>query len=307
MRILIVGAGATGGYFGGRLVEAGRDVTFLVRSRRAEQLRQHGLQILSPHGDVILHPKLVTADQIDGPYDVVMLTVKSYGLASALEDMAGAVGPDTMIFPVLNGMRHIDALIARFGEKPVLGGACQVVSTLDADGRVRQLADPQQLTYGERSGTRSDRVEALDQALQGVGFVARVSDDIIREMWEKWIVLATLGAITCLLRGTVGDIEAAPGGTAIALQVLEDCVAVATCSGHPPSEPVLASIRAFVTEKGSKMSPSMYRDLSQGLPVEADQIVGDMLARAQGFDMTSPLLAAAYANLTIYQRGISAA
>jgi len=307
MRILIVGAGATGGYFGGRLVEAGRDVTFLVRPRRAEQLRQHGLQILSPHGDIILDPKLVTADRIDGPYDVVMLTVKSYGLDSALDDMARAVGPDTMIFPVLNGMRHVDALIARFGEKPVLGGACQVVSTLDAVGRVRQLADHQQLIYGERSGTRSDRVEALDRALQDADFIARVSDDILQEMWEKWIALATLGAITCLLRGAVGDIEAAPGGTAIALQVLEDCVAVATCSGHPPSEPVLAWIRAFVTEKGSKMSPSMYRDLSHGLPVEADQIVGDMLARAEGFGITSPLLAAAYANLTIYQRGISAA
>ncbi len=306
MRILVVGAGATGGYFGGRLAEAGRDVTFLIRPKRAAQLQQDGLQILSPHGDVTLTPKLVTADRIAAPYDVVLLTVKAFALEPALRDLAPAVGPATMIVPALNGMRHIAALTARFGEAPVLGGVCLVAATLDPQGRIRQLADFQQLVYGERGGKMSARVAALDAAMQGAGFVARASATILQEMWEKWILLATLGAITCLLRGTVGDIEAAPGGTALALAVLDDCVAVATRSGYPPSESFLTRTRAAVTAKGSSQAPSMYRDLTQGLPVEADQIVGDMLSRAQGFGLAAPILAAAYAHLSIYQRCLAA-
>ena len=307
MRILVVGAGATGGYFGGRLAEAGRDVTFLVRPKRAEQLRHDGLQILSPHGDVTLHPQLVTADRIAGPYDVALLTVKAFALDAALTDLAPAVGPDSMIFPVLNGMRHIDSLTARFGEAAVLGGVCLVATTLDAQGRIKQLAEFQQLVYGERDGEMSARVKALDAVMQGAGFTARASGTILQEMWEKWILLATLGSITCLLRGTIGDIEAAPGGTGLALEALGECVAVATRSGYPPSDAFLERTKASVTAKGSPSAPSMYRDLTQGLPVEADQIVGDMLARARGFGIAAPILTAAYAHLTIYLRRLAVA
>jgi 2-dehydropantoate 2-reductase len=305
MRILIVGAGATGGYFGGRLAQAGRDVTFLVRPKRAEQLRADGLQILSPHGDVTLKPQLVTADRIAGPYDAVVLTVKAFALEAALADLAPAVGPGSVIVPVLNGMRHLDALIARFGEDVVLGGVCLVATTLDAQGRIKQLAEFQQLAYGERSGEMSARVAALDAAMQGAGFTARASGTILQEMWEKWILLATLGSITCLLRGTVGDIEAAPGGAGLAVEAMNECVAVASKSGYPPGEAYLARTRGMVTAKGSTSAPSMYRDLTQGLPVEADQIVGDMLARAQGFGIAAPILTAAYAGLSIYSRRIA--
>lgn len=307
MRLLVVGAGATGGYFGGRLAQAGRDVAFLVRPRRAAQLRETGLQILSPHGDVTLQPQLVTADAITAPYDAVLLTVKAFALNATLEDIARAVGPKTMIFPLLNGMRHLDFLIARFGAAPVLGGVCMVAATLDPQGRVKQLAGFQQLIYGERDGTLSPRVQALDAALQGAGFIARASEKILQEMWEKWILLATLGAVTCLLRGTVGEIEAAPGGAALAEQAMNECVAVAAASGHAPDEAFLARTKGAVTAKGSPMAPSMYRDLTQGLPVEADQIVGDMLARAQGFGIAAPVLTAAYAHLCVYQNRLTRA
>jgi 2-dehydropantoate 2-reductase len=305
MRILIVGAGATGGYFGGRLAQAGRDVTFLVRPKRAAQLREIGLQLLSPHGDVTVQPQLVTADEIAGPYDAVLMTVKAFGLDGAIADIAKAVGPQTMIMPVLNGMRHLDALIARFGETPVLGGVCLVASTIDPAGRIKQLAGFQSLIYGERTGKMSARVEALDAALKDAGFEARASTAILQEMWEKWILLATMGAITCLMRGTVGDIEAAPGGAGLALQVLEECCAVSKASGYPAGEAFLTRTKAAVTAKGAPTAPSMYRDLVQGLPVEADQIVGDMLKRAQGFAIAAPVLTAAYAHLSIYSARVA--
>jgi 2-dehydropantoate 2-reductase len=301
MRILVVGAGSTGGYFGGRLVEAGRDVTFLVRPARAERLKADGLRIVSPNGDVTLQPKLVVAGAIDGPYDVVLLTVKAFGLEAAIADLAPAVGKETMILPVLNGMRHVDALVARFGERNVVGCVCKIASVLDGEGRIVQLNRLHDLAYGERDGTSSPRLKALDAVMQGAGFDARLSPTILREMWEKWILLATLGGITCLMRGTVGEIEAAPGGTAFVLALLAEVVSVVRSVGVAPDEGVLSVIRASLTAKGSPQTSSMYRDLQQGGPIEADQIVGDLLRRGAEAGISTPLLAAAYAHLSIYQ------
>ncbi len=195
MRLLVVGAGSTGGYFGGRLAQAGRDVTFLVRPRRAAQLQAGGLQIVSPHGDVTVRPKLVTADDIDAPYDAVLLAVKAYSLDAAIKDFTVAVGPDTTIIPMLNGMRHVDILEERFGKQAVAGGVCKVASTIDSAGRIVQLANFQELAYGESDGSVSPRMEELDAFMQGAGFDARLSRSIDYEMWEKWTLLATIGGI----------------------------------------------------------------------------------------------------------------
>lgn len=299
MRILVVGAGATGGYFGGRLAQAGRDVTFLVRAGRAEALRSKGLTLLSPHGDVTIAPKLATAGAIDGPYDAVILGVKAFGLDQALVDMAPAVGPQTMIMPLLNGMRHVDAIRERFGTA-LIGGVCKVATTIDAEGRIRQLAPFQELAYGELDGSPSVRTAALDEAMQGAGFTARLTPTVAREMWEKWTLLATMGGICCLMRGNIGEIEAAPGGRDFVLRLLQEVVSVITADGIAPSAPFLETITKQLTQKGSAMASSMYRDLSAGLPVEADQIVGDLVARGQKHGLDTPLAAAAYAHLRVY-------
>src|SRR4030095_16482723 len=232
----IVGAGAVGGYVGGGLAKAGRDVAFLVRPARARQLSGDGLRIISPHGDALLNPKLVSAEEIDTPYDIVFVSVKAYALEAAMNDFAAAVGPETMILPVLNGMRHVDLLTKRFGEHAVIGGVCLVASELDDKGCVVQLVDFQQLVYGERNGESTPRLKTLDATLQGAGFDARLSTDIMQEMWEKWIQLATLGAITCLMRGTIGEIVAAPGGAELSIKMLDESMAIATACGHKPSE-----------------------------------------------------------------------
>ena len=301
MRILVVGAGATGGYFGGRLVQAGRDVTFLVRPARAEKLRAEGLRIVSPFGDAELAPKLVTTGSITSAYDLVLLTVKAYGLEAALDDIAPAVAPGTMILPVLNGMRHVDVIKARFGEKALVGGVCLIAATIDDEGRIVQLTPMHNLIYGEMNGERSERIEAVDAAMQGAGFNAKLSDDIERDMWGKWITLASLGGICCLMRGSVGEIEAAPGGLAFVLRFFDEVVGVVKAVGKLPGEPILNMARSMLTQKGSAMASSMYRDLQKGAPIEADQIIGDLLARAQKAGMETPLLSAAYANLAIYQ------
>ena len=301
MRILVVGAGATGGYFGGRLMRAGRDVTFLVRPARAQKLRKEGLRIVSPFGNADLAPKLVTTGSISAPYDLVLLTVKAYGLEAALDDIAPAVASETMILPVLNGMRHVDLIKARFGEKALLGGVCLIAATIDDEDRIVQLTPMHNLIYGEMSGERSERVEAVDATMQGAGFNAKLSDDIERDMWGKWITLASLGGICCLMRGSVGEIEAAPGGRAFVQRFFEEVVGVVKAVGKLPGEPILNMALSMLTQKDSAMASSMYRDLQKRAPIEADQIIGDLLVRAQEAGMETPLLSAAYTNLAIYQ------
>jgi 2-dehydropantoate 2-reductase len=301
MRILIVGAGAVGGYFGGRLAQAGRDVTFLVRPSRAKQLRQDGLRIISPHGDAVLTPKLISATEIDTPYDLVFLSVKAYALQAAMNDFAAAVGPETMILPVLNGMRHVDLLTKRFGDHAVIGGVCLVATEIDGEGRIVQLADMQQLLYGERTGETTPRLQSLDATLQGAGFDARLSTDIMQAMWEKWIQLACLGAITCLMRGTIGEVVAAPGGAELSLKVVDESAAVATACGHKPSEAILSRHAAAMTAPGSPLTSSMYRDLRKGAPVEVDHILGDFIERGSAHGAATPLLKAAFVNLRVYQ------
>ena len=301
MRILVVGAGAVGGYFGARLVEAGRGVTFLVRARRAGEMKATGLQILSPHGNVTLHPEVITAEQITGPYDLILLGVKSYALSGAMDDFSPAVGSETMILPVLNGMRHIDILTGRFGMRCVLGGVCLVATEIDEEGRIRQLADFQSLIYGEIDGPTSPRLQALDATLRGAGFDAAISGHIMQDMWQKWVQLATLGAINCLLRGNIGQIAAIPGGSALCLSILQECADIAKACGYPQAGAFLERQTADLTAQGSPMTSSMYRDFKKGLPVEADTILGDLLHRGQQHGLKTPLLEAAFVNLSIYQ------
>ena len=306
MRMLVVGAGSTGGYFGGRLLEAGRDVTFLVRQQRKARLQADGLRIVSPFGDATLHPPLVTAKEIDGPFDVVLLTVKAYSLDEALADFAPAVGDGTMILPVLNGMRHMDRLAERFGDDAVVGCTCHIVSSIDEEGRIVQHNKVQEMAYGELDGSLSPRIEALDAFMKADRFGTRLSRHIARRMWEKWILLASLGSANVLARGSVGEIEATPGGTDFTLRILEEAVSVTRAAGVEPSEAFLDSARSMLTARGSAMTSSMYRDLLAGNAVEADEIVGDLLARGCEAGLDTPLLSAAFTSLMVHQNRLRA-
>jgi 2-dehydropantoate 2-reductase len=302
MRLLVVGAGATGGYFGGRLAQAGRDVTFLVRAPRAEKLRQEGLRIVSPSGDITVAPQVIERNALT-PFDAVLLTVKAFSLNDALNDMAPAVGPQTMILPVLNGMKHVDAIASRFSSTNVVGCVCKVATILREDGAIVQLAPFHELAYGEMSGEArpSERISELDRFMSGAGFDARLSTSIAHEMWEKWMMLAALGGITCLMRGNVGQIAAADGGRDFVFALLNEVAAIAKASGQPMSDAFMTSTRALLTAEGSAMTSSMYRDLERRQRIEAEQIIGDLLARGHKFGIAMPYLAAVWIHLQVYQ------
>ena len=302
MRILVVGAGATGGYFGGRLLQAGRDVTFLVRERRAALLAQHGLRIRSALGDAdIAAPPTVTVATLRESFDLVLLSCKAWDLPQAIEDITPALGEHGAVLPILNGLRQLDLLDARFGAGRVLGGQCVIAATLDADGAVRHLNRSHSLSFGERDGSDSERVRRIAQAMTGANFEPRASSTIVQDMWDKWVFLASLAGITCLMRAPVGDIVAAPGGREATLAPLDDCRRVAAACGHEPHPSVLQRAREVLTEAGSTLSASMMRDLEHGGRIEADHVIGDLLARGEAQGMEMSLLRLAHAHLKAYE------
>jgi 2-dehydropantoate 2-reductase len=305
MRVLVVGAGAIGGYFGGRLLQAGRDVTFLVRPRRAAELADAGLIIKSPRGDVsIRKPATIFSENIGRPFDLVLLSCKAYDLAGAIDSFAAAVGPESIVLPLLNGMRHIDILDERFGRSHILGGLCIIAATLDSQHAVVHLNDIHKLAFGERDGVLSDRIHHVAGILDNAGFDASLSDHIVREMWEKWVFLATLAGVTCLMRAPIGDIMASPGGNELIRSLLEECRSIAEGAGHAPQAAFLEQTIAALTATGSPMTASMLRDVETNAPVEADHIVGDLLRRRGAVDPKyNPLspLATAYAHLKAYE------
>jgi 2-dehydropantoate 2-reductase len=303
MRILVVGAGAIGGYFGGRMLQAGCDVTFLVRPRRAAELAAAGLVIKSPHGDVTLkNPPAVQADKLAEQFDVVLLSCKAFDLDDAVNSFAPAVGPNTVIIPLLNGMRHLDTLDAKFGRERVLGGLCAIAATLNEKREVVQLAPLQSLSFGERDGKHSDRVRAIAEIMAKGNFESAASETIVQDMWEKWVFLASLAASTCLMRTSVGNILAAPGGKDFVLGMLDECSAVAAAEGHAPRAAFLERTRGMLTAEGSQMTASMFRDIKAGAPVEADHVIGDLVARADAAKVPVPKLRTAYTHLKAYEK-----
>jgi 2-dehydropantoate 2-reductase len=309
MRILIVGAGAIGGYFGARLAEAGRDVTFLVRPSRAEQLAG-GLFVRSPKGDVhIQAPKLITESapgepkgSVRGPgsqpFDLILLSCKAFDLEGAMDSFAPAVGPGSMVLPLLNGLAHIEKLQKRFGNGTVLGGQCQISATLDPEGRVVHLNDWHLLGYGELDGSRSARIEAVSEIFAGTKIEPQLSTAILQDMWEKWIFIATMAGITCLMRASLGDIETA-GGRNIALGLLEECASIAGKNLHVPGASAAERMRKVLTTPGSTLMASMLRDAEAHRKTEHEHLLGDLLARAHGARV--PLLETCLVHMRAYE------
>jgi 2-dehydropantoate 2-reductase len=301
MRILIVGAGALGGYFGARLLQAGRDVTFLVRPRRADQLATHGLVVRSPFGDAVIPaPPAVLADDISSPFDLIIVGCKAYDLDSTMDSFARAVGPNTAILPYLNGMKHFDALTERFGAERVLGGLAMISATLDGDGIVHHLNELHILTYGELDGAQSPRMAAIAAEFAGANFDARATETIVQELWEKWVFIATLGGVTSLMRGVIGDIEAA-GAAELSITLLRECSAIAASQGFPPRPAVFERGSKLYTARGSMLTASMMKDIERGSAIEGEHIVGDLLSRGSGSLVETPLLQLVYAHLKTYE------
>ncbi|MBR0652183.1 2-dehydropantoate 2-reductase [Roseomonas terrae] len=282
MRVLVLGAGALGGYFGGRLVEAGSaEVAFLVRDARRAALAREGLAIESPFGAWRGPVATIAADAVGPGWDVVLLSCKAYDLDDAMAAIRPAVDGRTAILPVLNGLSHVDRLAEAFGAAHVLGGLAKIQATLAADGTVRQLNDWRWITFGERDGRMSDRVAAIAAAFaRARGVVASAVPDITARMWEKLVHLGTSAIGTVLMRASVGEIVRG-GGSAFLHRLLDRNAAIAAAHGAPMRDEFMAEYRALFADAGSAYGTSMLRDIEAGSRTEAEHILGFLLEAAR--------------------------
>lgn len=301
MHVLTLGAGAIGGYFGGRLVEGGSRVTFLVRAGRKRDLVSQGLRIKSPFGNYAAPVTAITADEIEGPADVVLLTCKAYDLPSAIETIRPAVGPNTAILPLLNGLAHIEALNAEFGSTRVLGGLAKIAVTLTRDGVIEHLNDWRYLTFGEQTGEMSERVLALKAAFDRTSVLASAVPNIMHAMWEKVVHLSTVAGVTSLMRASVGEIARVEGGSELMISLLERNAEVAARQGFKPSGAFMEEYRRLFSDRSSTYTASMLRDIERGGAIESDHILGFMLGKVRSYGLDDTIHRIAFTHAKAYE------
>jgi 2-dehydropantoate 2-reductase len=302
MKILVLGAGGIGGYFGGRLAQAGADVTFLVRPARREQLARDGLVVQSPLGDFTLPVKTLLAGDLAGGYDIILFTCKAYDLDSAMDAIAPAVTGNAAVVPMLNGIAHFERLDARFGAARVMGGTCQINVMLRRDGTVFHADALQRLLFGERDKAKSARAQAFADALAPTRIDWSLSPDIEQDLWEKIVFLCALASTTCLFRANVREIMAAAGGPGAMERALAANVEIATREGRAPRAATIDAVKQRLMDPAGTWSASMLRDLEGGGSVEADHIVGWMLERARRHGIDDTILSLAYTHLEAYEQ-----
>lgn len=302
MRILVAGAGAVGGYFGGRLLEKGEDVTFLVRPHRKQKLDRQGLIIRSVHGDFASPVKTTTSSEQDQTYDLIIMATKAYQLNDMINDCSALIGNNTRILPLLNGYAHYDLLKARWGER-VLGGLCFIESTLGPNGEILQTSPQHRITFGSFNGN-GEREQEIANHLQGANLILTVSDHIMQDIWTKYTYITCLAGMTSLMRSPLGAIRDNQWGWQIYQRLASEVTDIAAKAGFPVAG-CREQLLEFSRTNHAELKSSMQRDMEKGLAVEADHLHGYLLNLAvkQGADPIGqyPVLAAVYANLKIYE------
>ncbi|KON89877.1 2-dehydropantoate 2-reductase [Sporosarcina globispora] len=303
MRILVVGAGAIGGYFGGKLLEKGEDVTFLVREQRKHQLEKNGLLVESVHGDMKFgEPKTIQAGEKGEAFDVILLSTKAYHLEGAIQDIRPYTGDKTLILPLLNGIAHMDKLTAVFGEEKVLGGLCFIETTLGENGKVIQTSPVHDFVFGERSGEKTERILKLQEAFSGTKANFRLSENIEQEMWHKYLFISTLSGVTSLFRSPIGPIRDQASGLNSVKEVLKEASAIMRGLGAPLADGIEDAQVKKINEMGYEMKSSLQRDMEKQQAIEADHFFGYLLEKAILLDLNAPVLGAIYANLKVYEK-----
>lgn len=298
MRILILGAGGVGGYFGAHLLRIGADVTFLVRERRKALIEANGLQIETPRGVFSVHPKLVCANEVKPEYDLIILAPKSYDLDDALRSLDGAIGRG-VVLPFLNGMDHLDALDQRFGRAAVMGGVAHIAATITESGAIRQLNDIHSLTVGPRHPAHAELARAFVDLCQAAEFDGIYAEEIEQVLWDKWVFLATLAGMTTVCRGSVGEIVATPHGEALTRQMYDACCEVARLSGYPNGAAARERALTLLTTQGSAFTASMLRDLQAGQATEHEHVLDAMCRRGMALGLPMDLLRLAHTHLAV--------
>jgi len=298
MKILIVGAGGIGGYFGAKLIQAGADITYLLRPNRHEHIQANGLTIETPRGSFLIHPQSITIDQLTPIYGLVILAPKAFDLDHCLKDFAN-IGPKAVFLPFLNGFTHLNTLDQEFGRARVMGGVAHIAATITATGSVKQLSDLHILTVGHRDPEHEILARAFFALCQKADFDHVYSEQIEQALWDKWVFLATLAGMTTLCQGSVGQIVATPYGQELALEMYAECCAIAQATGFSIAEQARKKATELLTQAGSAFTASMLRDLLAKQNTEHEHILGQMIKKGLTQNISCLLLKMAYTHMAM--------
>ena len=303
MKIAVMGSGAMGGYIGGRLAQAGRDVTFIDKGQHLHAIRQNGLRVNSPSGDFLIKPIKVTDDPAEiGPVDLIFFCVKSYDVSSAAEMLRPLMGPQTVIFPVQNGIGHVEKIGNVLGAEHVLGGMSLIMGHVAEPGIVQHYPAPDSLEFGEVEGGHSSRCDRIEEVLAVSGFNAAASPNIVERMWWKLAAYSGVG-VFCVVQGDRGLIWTTPETKALYRQAIAEAVAVAQTKGIPLADSVPDEHIAILDPLPSQWKPSMLAALEQGYPLELDAIQGDLCSIGREVGVPTPINDFIYSCLKPYIHG----
>ncbi|MBE3642540.1 MULTISPECIES: 2-dehydropantoate 2-reductase [Bacillus cereus group] len=301
MRILVLGAGGVGGFFGGRLVEKGEDVTFLIRSKRKKQLEERGLVIRSVNGDFSFQPNLITKEDQTAPFDVILFSTKAYHLNEAIQDLKPFVGENTVIIPLLNGIAHVSLLQKEFGEEKVIGGLCFIETTLNDEGEIVQTSDANRLVFGEMKSQHAEKIKHISKAFAGTKSSFVLSENITQDMWHKYLFITVMSGVTTLMRAPIGPIRESEGGRDFIQNLFEECMQIMRCIGAPIKDNIVQEHMKTIDKISYNMKSSMQRDMEKGSSIEGTHLQGYLLDVAEQFSIAAPLLGTIYQNLKVYE------
>jgi 2-dehydropantoate 2-reductase len=300
MKLLIVGAGGVGGYFGARLMQAGGEITFLLREKRQKLIAEMGLVIETPGEKFTVYPDTVTKETVTPDYDLIILAPKAYDLEDSLKSIEKA-STHGILLPFLNGMDQMEVLDKRFGRERVMGGVAQIAATIAQNGAVQQLRPGAGLVVGARSAAQTRLLGEFSALATAADFNYVESPDIEQALWDKWVMLATLAGMTTLCLGTVGEIVATPYGAELSARMHAECCAIAAANGHEIADKTADAQRTLLTNRDSNFAASMMRDLVGGLRTEHEHILAALIRRGRAGGIDCPLLKIAYTHMAVVQ------
>jgi len=298
MKILIVGAGGIGGFFGAKLHQSGADVTFLLREQRHQLIQKQGLTVETPGGSFTIQPRIILADQLLPIYDLIVLACKAYDLSNALSSILKASSKGA-ILPFLNGFTHLDTLDRQFGKERVMGGVAHIAATISESGAIKQLTELNSLTIGPRTSGQEALCQAFLALCKKADFDSFYKENIEQALWDKWVFLATLAGMTTICRGSIGSIAATHYGKDLSRKMFAECCAIAASQGWPIDESTQSTALEILTKEGSPFTASMLRDLLAGKRDEHEHILGDLIGFANLNSIDCPLIKIAYTHLAV--------
>ena len=303
MRVLVLGAGAVGGYFGGRMTEAGMDVTFLVREKKKRKLEKKGIVLRSPKGDLSIKPNLITIDKVGSDFDVILFTNKAYDLDEILRSRF-PVKDGAIIIPLLNGYAHIEQLRNRFLNARLFGGIAHIFSTLNEEGEIHHFNDIHSLTFGHLSNADETDGKRFFDACSSANFSIKYSDNITVDLWHKWVLITTVAGATTLFNATIGEIASTKHGIAFITALHGECINIAKSEKIEVRDDDLAQQRRFLSDKESTWNSSMRRDMVINSKIECAHIFLELIKIADKNNVSCPSLKTVMINGEIYMRSL---